>query len=725
MADKVKKPKEQQPIISFQYFQPPKPKQEKQFNMASLMPIINPGIAYPPQFNYMYPFSQIPPMMPPPIIKNYQINTTGPTADHQRLMMIHEDVLPKKGDYIVSSTTLGERLEVYNFIRSSIFNNVDGENMGLEGTDKKSLLSYIKFGELNPYNTYKYSYNPYKGLPFGYLIYRSCYPIQHHESGGAVICARDSTAINVRIYRLIEGSYAIIKTQGRINFFKFDEWREIRFYEIIREEILKKKVCPHFPFLFGYFICENSNIDFNYNYQIRNKEAHPKEQKYLTDHEYTPEQIEEMAMNRLKNDISNGTITAITAELIEIKKQDLINDLNTINKKELRGELTPEQFNEMARRMKLTQNIAEGTIRILTPTLLEIKKKVLKNEKVLSINPNVYLGKAVVLLTESPTYTLYGWASKTYKRTWNVKEMINRGTHSDTEWKNIIFQILITLYVMSVKKLYIRNFSVEKNIYVKDLPTKGPIIKYWKYIINDIEYYLPNLGFLVQLDTNFRDITNTKEEANLSFIDQIEKKNPEYKVGGKNFPQEEKDDVSILNKVDHMFEAVFKPDVFNDIEFTQSGGVRPSAEIMDLLNRIRTTGIEVFKNKMFDNILSNMTGYLHNRIGTYLKENEVQNVRKEEIKNWRRGQLFVIEDGGAGIYKIVSFIKTNQDNITCTIFTRNSPNQDIIIKTTQPKADLISYSRAEPIAQNFKPEESSLIEEDLLETYVIKSDDVK
>ena len=37
----------------------------------------------------------------------------------------------------------------------------------------------------------------------------------------------------------------------------------LMFYQYIREEILKKKICPHFPFLYSYYVTNNTGIDFN------------------------------------------------------------------------------------------------------------------------------------------------------------------------------------------------------------------------------------------------------------------------------------------------------------------------------------------------------------------------------------------------------------------------------------------------------------------------------
>jgi hypothetical protein len=379
MAEKGEKPPIQ-PTINFQYYTPPKPRSgpPSGVNPAMYAPIYPQGLAYPPQFNYPYGEQSF---HLPPIIKNIQINTEGPSGHHERLFIINEDVMPIKSIGL-SLTTIGERLTAYQFIRSSIFNNTDGLDIGLDGKSPNSLLSFIKFGELNPYNSNKLSNNPYKGLPDNFLIYSSCYPIRHQESFGGVICAKDSTSVTIRIYKLSEGSFLINRLNPSL-YFKCDEWREVAFYEFIREYIIKRKVCPHFPTLYGYFIADKTGIDFAKIAMIKNS---------------------------MTQQISN----------------------------EPQYNIRPEETNECITR----EDIRDGKIVSITDTKIQYLNK---NNKILEINPNAYLGKSLILLTESPTYNILGWASKTYQQKGNVKEMINRGVHTEKEWLNVLFQIMISL----------------------------------------------------------------------------------------------------------------------------------------------------------------------------------------------------------------------------------------------------------------------------------------
>ena len=152
-------------------------------------------------------------------------------------------------------TTLGERIAINNYMRAMMFPNGDGKDIGLDGKSPNSLLAHLKFMDLNPYNTYKLSPNPYKGLPIDYLIFRSCYPIRHDPVGSTVVCAKNSIGMNIRIYKLTQGAYMMNNLKDK-SIKDYEEWREISYYEYVREHILKKKQIPNFAMMYGYDISE-------------------------------------------------------------------------------------------------------------------------------------------------------------------------------------------------------------------------------------------------------------------------------------------------------------------------------------------------------------------------------------------------------------------------------------------------------------------------------------
>lgn len=648
MAERPRKP-EAQPTISFQYYQPkgkdlpPKPQTDMQ---TQFVQGLSQGMIYPP-FGMMYPYT---PIMPQ-IVKNVQITTDGPTSNHAQLFVIHEDAIPTN-PVVPSYTSMGERLHLYQFIRSTIFNNTDGLDICLDGKHTNTLLKFIKFAEINPYNTYKLSPNPYKGLPEGFLIYKSCYPIRYNELSGGTNCAKDSSSINVRIYKLLEGSFLFNKLNPSL-FSEFDEWRDVAFYEYIREMILKKKVCPNFPLLYGYFISEKTGIDFDKIELMKdNKQSKPKEEAYIT----LPD---------------NGVIC--TSEFI-------MNGAKIVS-----------------------ASSANNTI------------VVQNNNKTIHINPNAYMGKTLVLLTESPLNNIFGWACKTYHSRGNIREMINRGTHTIKEWMNVLFQLMVGLSVMQIHKLLIKNFKLESNVFVKDLPIRGQITSHWKYQVDGMDFYIPNLGHLVLIDSNYKDITGDIEDCVMTFGHKNDKNS--HKIDGKCLGSQcGIDDKELNNKIFEMFKTAFDVNYF-DGEFINHGGCKPPTEILNLMSQITTDASNDKEKDIKKYIYKYMRIFLHNRIGTYLKETEIANIRRDDTREFNKGQIVVLEDG-FGTFKFVMYIDTNNGN--SIILSKSEPNATDIMETTVPAHSLFNYLKSEPIMQTFKPNESNMNEDDLLETYIIR-----
>lgn len=84
--------------------------------------------------------------------------------------------------------------------------------------------------------------------------------------------------------------------------------------------------------------------------------------------------------------------------------------------------------------------------------------------------------------------------------------MLNTGFHPDPVWKSIIFQIVAGIYALWKNSLCLNGFNLMDNIYIKDLTGTGIASGYWKYIINSIDYYVPNYGYLILIDSKFKDL---------------------------------------------------------------------------------------------------------------------------------------------------------------------------------------------------------------------------
>jgi hypothetical protein len=59
---------------------------------------------------------------------------------------------------------------------------------------------------------------------------------------------------------------------------------------------------------------------------------------------------------------------------------------------------------------------------------------------------------------------------------------------------------------MITTKNIVKLFSAD--IYIKDISQHENIVTYWKYKIKNFEFYVPNYGYLVLFDSNFKDLSN-------------------------------------------------------------------------------------------------------------------------------------------------------------------------------------------------------------------------
>ncbi len=689
------KPKDTQnpnQILNLQLYQPPKPKPT---SATSGKPLPNPAVFYP---NYVpNPFDPISyanymqhtgyGMQPVPVYKEYNINIGGVAGSHLNTAIFFEDSLPVK-NVSGSFCSLGERLTMYESIRSNLFNAGDGKDVPIEN-DSYNLLSHLKLMDMNPYNASRFSKNPYKGLPFGFLLYRSCYPMRHDTRNSSAVCASNSTGINVRIYRLTEGAYMINK-QNITKASDYDEWRDMAFYNFVKEHIIKKKVCPNFSVMYGFNIALNSNINFEDLKMIQDPNR-----GRTTD-------VSQFSTNWTKN---NGT-----------GKQDTSQALQALRAMNLKDNAM--QANVMVPVNGLganTGNLKQVVAVVRDPRTGLITKEVtnVPTPQEEAIMLNRYGGKALVCLTEASNYSIIGWAKKEYRANGNIKTMINSGYHTKAVWESIIFQILVALYVMQLKGLMINNFRLDRNVFIKDINTGGTVTNYWKYKVEGIEYYIPNYGYLVLIDSNFRDFDNHCDD-NVATDPKRDRKLDGSFLDVCSLSQEQ-----CIEKSFEMFRLAIDPNVF-DQDFVNDNGVRPPEEILRLLTNIRNMADSKPTLNIAHYIRTFMTMFMNNRVGGALTDTELNNVKRGAIKEFRKGQIVVMVDHD-GVEKFVIHVRQRQ-NGSALIITKDKldPAVSNFIEKDVPVSSLNEYSVIEPIKQNFKMNESNLNEESLLETYNVE-----
>lgn len=669
-----KKTSAPQPLIDLQvYSPPPPPKPAKKTDTVNFIPIGNTSISgYPANINGLgnvMPIMHQVDYVRPQIVKTYNIQSVNPNDDHSRLNLIFEDVIPShlkgNGNFI-----LEQRMGLINYLRGNMIEDHDGEEIDITGQFKdkhRSLASYIKYLEMNPLDIGKRTNNPYKNLPDGMLIYRACYPIELTNMSSTK-CSDDSIGLMVRIYKMTKAEMNIDSIPG-LERKQFSTWRDIMYYEIVREEILKKKVSPNFVGLMAYFLCKNSGIDW-------------------------------MSIEKAKSG-------------------------KTINS-------SGDRFASQQQIRKYLYGVPYGSNPPFVPD---------GNPEINLTDINANTGESLVALTEAPTHNIFSWASKTYANDGisRVHKMVSSGYHSENIWMSVLFQLFQGMLTMQYKGFSFKDFSLENNIFIKDLRVNHSVTDCWKYSIEGIDYYVPNHGYLVMIDSSF----NKKEgkDANLLYkskeLDEMKVATPsmissdiermksyasskaedEFHIQSKFFTEVSND--VIRRQVFESFIRVTDIGNFTSSDFKANGGVLPPDEIRDLLNRINIESRKALSENNIGkmDILYYIQEYfkifMHNRIGTYIRESEQHNLRIEGDQNFQWGEIVAFASQYQG-YTFAIFVKKSGSHMA-TIFTKDKENGPIVRKDVSIGSIVKYYDQN--LEQDSKGEPQQI-----LETYILSDE---
>ena len=267
----------------------------------------------------------------------YNISFANPSMVRE----FREDILPSKDESMLKYTmnTVSERLVIYQYIRSILIRQSDGENINFlsdKSPEVRNLLSYLRILDVEITKYDKLKNNPLGNLPRRLIIYRSCYPIRVDRANYNVGCAKNNIGINIRIYQMILGETFVNKYQT-LPYKAFEVWREIAVYEQMRDSIVKSNMSPNFTMLYSYYITQDTEIDFLKINRLRNKDIihkKEKEQKMILNQLYKEEMRNYLVglqkystsdLTKLVNDLdihkpSNKCLIALT----ESGTQDLI-----------------------------------------------------------------------------------------------------------------------------------------------------------------------------------------------------------------------------------------------------------------------------------------------------------------------------------------------------------------------------------------------------------------
>jgi hypothetical protein len=233
--------------------------------------------------------------------------------------------------------------------------------------------------------------------------------------------------------------------------------------------------------------------------------------------------------------------------------------------------------------------------------------------------------KILVVITEAPNTNIIKWNSKVYQSYGSVKKMIATGYHNPEVWRSILFQLIYSCAILQQNNIYFDNFSLENNVYIKDVQTDGTGKSCWVYKINNIDYYVPNYGYLLVIDSNFADVKDYKT------TDPIK-----YKIYGDIFNN--------INSGLTNFSKLIKDKLLNILDNTGNSFVHENGNQLDdviktLISNIHSSCIS--KDKIVDLIPSHFKEYVHNKVGTLLTKFEKENFSIFNKPTYVDGSLMV------------------------------------------------------------------------------------
>lgn len=581
--------------------------------------------------NHMLPYSNQM-INQPPVQKVYNVSLSNPVQGFTSINKIYEDILPGN-PFTYTSQTLFERKQLINFLRNNILDNGDGEEMTATG-GKNSLLEYIKILDVNPYTS---KTNPYLDLPRNFLIYRSAYPVRYNNKTKLINIGKQSMGINVRMYGMSIGDLRCKTISNLLDADNFDLWREIKYYDWIRNNIIRNKVSPNFISPILYKIDSYSKIEWSKLDMLRSKDA-------------TIESIKELEQNQQK-----------------------INSLHELDKKVgLFQHLIPLQIRKQ---LGMINN---------KKTTSDIKLKPEEKEDL-----TISSGKVLVLLTEAPTSSFMQWSTAIYESFGSVKKMISTGVHTPDVWRSILFQLVYACAVLQEEEIFIENFSLENNIFIKDISSDANSIGSWIYKVNEIEYYIPNYGYILMIDSKYTDIETQTTLIKSTPINEIK-----YKMYGKIFNENsDRDKTDFKHLILSQFKELIDSDNFG-YNYKVKGGSIPDESILVLLKSMKDDNtLENIK----DFILEYFGEFVHNRVGTLLNKSEKDNINIFSRPNFVMGNLMIWQKS-FGEYVWVIDLGTFSDNgLKRKILIKNGTTYE---RTEVFMASLFSYPSNEKVLPN-------------------------
>ena len=216
------------------------------------------------------------------------------------------------------------------------------------------------------------------------------------------------------------------------------------------------------------------------------------------------------------------------------------------------------------------------------------------------------------------------------------------------------------------------------------------------YKVGPFDFYVPNYGYLLMVDSKFVDIADTTME-NLNNDDE----NRKYKINGKLYNKNNLDEQDRKRKILEDFRDIINPDSFRT-NLNKMNGEPPDDTIFDLMTKMYDSVNnkliqDNYDYKISDLLKDNFRFLFNNRIGTLLTNDEKSILPVIASRNLKKGDL-VAYGGRNGIFKWVLFIeRTNDQVINMKIIDDVNANEKLV-----HPGQLFKFPDSETIKQNTK-----------------------
>ena len=212
----------------------------------------------------------------------------------------------------------------------------------------------------------------------------------------------------------------------------------------------------------------------------------------------------------------------------------------------------------------------------------------------------------------------------------------------------------------------------------------------------------PNYGYLLVIDSNFADVSNTQVQ-----VAEDENKPQQQKIISTIFGNVNSDleypnptPANIETMVYQDFKNVFNPNNFS-LEKIQNGLIKPSPIVMDLISNIYLDSFDKYIEKY---ILKYMRQFLNNRIGTFLNNSEIEDIVKINRPSFKRGEMVILRVA-YNTYKWCVFLEQDTSrpgiNNRFKILSKNNPDDTEVIEMTVPFGNLNKYRDLKSVTQKY------------------------